>query len=97
MKNFEPKNKWIAWNTGRTYTEFGQRCAAVFVEPNGILFADFDRSIEYYLPDCPLDVAETMRRYDANDRTEHRPPSMGIEQFAVLRDWLLRVAKNQTA
>ena len=69
--------------------------AAIVIHPNGVLIADYDRRIEYFLPDCQLDRNEIMRRYDANDRTEYRPESMEIRAFLALRDWLCNEAKNQ--
>lgn len=90
------KKQYITWNTGRTYTEHGQRIAAIVVHPNGVLMADYDRGIEYFLPDCSLDRDEIMRRYDANDRTEYRPQAMDPVAFMALRDWLCNVAKNQS-
>ncbi len=60
----------IKWNTGRTYTEHGQRCAAMLHE-QGVLMVDVDRGIAYYLPDCELDQFSIMWRYDNNKRCEY--------------------------
>lgn len=85
----------ITWNTGRTYSEHGQRMAAIAIHPNGVLMVDYDRHIECFLPECPLERNEIMRRYDANERTEYRPESMEMAAFVALRDWLCNVAKTQ--
>lgn len=40
----------IVFNTGRLYTEFGQRIAAKQTPEGGILFVDVDRGIEGHVP-----------------------------------------------
>lgn len=49
----------IQWNTGRLYTEEGQRIIAETVE-NGIIFHDLDRYIDGFIPTvrCPTDKFE---------------------------------------
>jgi hypothetical protein len=82
----------IAWNTGRPYSAQGQRIAAEAVA-GGIIMADYDRGIEYFIPDCPLRISAIMERYDANDRTLNYPEAMAIEEFIALRDSLIATAK----
>lgn len=62
----------VRWNTGRTYTEHGQRMAAQSVG-DCVVMVDYDRMVEYMLPQCSLDVSAIMQRYDANDRTSFVP------------------------
>lgn len=40
----------IKFNTGRWYTEYGQRMAADRTEDGGFLFVDVDRMIDGYIP-----------------------------------------------
>ena len=61
----------ITFNTGRLYTEKGQRIAADFTEDGGILFADVDRCVDGYIdPEAIekhhlfLDQFSVMRAYD---------------------------------
>ena len=60
------KMKSIKWNTNRTYTDNGQRIAAVEIPNGGIYFADVDRGIDGVMSNCELDRNEIMRRYDNN-------------------------------
>ena len=85
---------YLTWNTGRSYTEHGQRMAAATVS-GGVIVVDYERTIEFYLPDCPLDRNEIMRRYDSNDRMEYRPQGIEIGEFLVIREWLKNEAKHQ--
>lgn len=61
----------------------------------GVMMADADRGIEYFLPDCVLDRQEIMRRYDANDRTEYRPEPMDSGDFFKLLGQLRAAALKQ--
>ena len=40
----------ITFNTGRNYTEHGQRIAAQRVESGAVVMIDIDRGIDYLLP-----------------------------------------------
>jgi hypothetical protein len=56
----------IAFNTGRLYTEHGQRIAAQRLDSGAILMLDIDRGIDYLLhPATALTRADVMRAYDA--------------------------------
>ena len=58
----------IAFNTGRTYTEEGQRIAAKRLDCGAIIMLDIDRGIDYLLhPTTPLTKAGVMRAYDVSD------------------------------
>lgn len=51
----------IRWNTGRWYTEYGQRMAAAETAEGGILFVDVDRMIEGYITPAVRAGAMPMR------------------------------------
>jgi hypothetical protein len=42
--------KTLAFNTGRQYSDAGQRIAAGLLDDGGILFVDIDRGLEYLIP-----------------------------------------------
>lgn len=60
----------LVWNTGRSYTAFGQRIGAIHLM-GGVFMSDQDRGINYFLPGANLQKDEIMSRYDYNDRTEY--------------------------
>jgi hypothetical protein len=41
--------KTLAFNTGRQYSEAGQRIAAGLLDDGGIIFVDIDRGLEYLI------------------------------------------------
>jgi len=58
----------LAFNTGRTYTEHGQRIAAQRLDCGAIIMLDIDRGIDYILhPTTQLTSADIMRAYDLSD------------------------------
>jgi hypothetical protein len=58
----------IAFNTGRLYTDHGQRIAAQRLESGAILMVDIDRGIDYLLPiGTQLKQNEVMYSYDCGD------------------------------
>jgi hypothetical protein len=59
--------KTLAFNTGRTYTECGQRVAATKLESGHIVMLDIDRHIDYILP-AQIDFTkrDIMWAYDSN-------------------------------
>jgi hypothetical protein len=59
--------KTLAFNTGRTYTENGQRIAATQLESGHIVILDIDRHIDVILPaQIEFTQAEIMWAYDLN-------------------------------
>lgn len=55
----------IKFNTGRTYTEFGQRIAAAKLENGCIIMVDIDRHIDLMFPaEIELTQRDVMRAYD---------------------------------
>jgi len=78
----------IVFNTGRTYTEGGQRIAARRLECGAIVMIDIDRHIDYLLPaDTALTQRAIMRAYDENAVVY--PSDVGLsyqDYYAVLDD-----------
>lgn len=55
----------ITFNTGRTYTECGQRIAARRLDSGAIIMFDIDRGIDYLFPaSTELTQRDVMRAYD---------------------------------
>jgi hypothetical protein len=84
----------IAFNTGRTYTESGQRIAARQLESGHIVMLDIDRGIDYMFP-ARVDLTQraVMRAYDCNVIVF--PSDVGLDYsdyYAVLAD--LRAVAN---
>ncbi len=58
----------IAFNTGRAYTECGQRIAARRLASGAVVMVDIDRGIDYLLPIATeLTKRAVMQAYDEND------------------------------
>ena len=57
----------ITFNTGRTYTEHGQRIAAQRLDSGHIVMLDIDRGIDYVLPtSTEFSPRGVMSAYDHN-------------------------------
>jgi hypothetical protein len=57
----------ISFNTGRGYTEAGQRIAATQLDDGRVVFVDVDRGIRYATNEpCELNQRAIMRAYDYN-------------------------------
>ena len=57
----------LGFNTGRTYTECGQRIAATQLESGHIIMVDIDRHIDVMLPaQVEFTQADIMWAYDLN-------------------------------
>ena len=78
----------ITFNTGRTYTECGQRIAARRLANGAIMMIDIDRDIDYLLPaSVALTQRDVMRAYD-NGVTTY-PSEIGLDYadyYAMLAD-----------
>lgn len=59
----------LVFNTGRTYTEHGQRIAATKWRDSDVLFHDVDRGIHGVIRNCPLEPMAILEKYDAADYT----------------------------
>ena len=56
--------KIIAFNTGRRYTDQGQRIAATLTEDGGLLFVDIDRGIDGFVSREKLGDNFELTRHD---------------------------------
>jgi hypothetical protein len=78
----------IAFNTGRTYTEYGQRIAARQLATGHIVMMDIDRGIDYLLPaQIELNKQNVMSAYDNNLHVY--PSDIGLsyeDYYAVLKE-----------
>jgi hypothetical protein len=60
--------KILSFNTGRWYTEAGQRIAATQLDDGRVVFVDVDRGIRYVTATpCELTQRAVMRAYDYNE------------------------------
>jgi hypothetical protein len=87
----------ITFNTGRTYTDEGQRIAAKRLECGAIAMIDIDRGIDYLFPAATkLTQNDVMRAYDYNENIS--PSHVGLsyeDYYAVLKE--LRAAAGEVA
>ena len=62
--------KTLAFNTGRQYSEAGQRIAAGLLDDGSILFVDIDRGLEYVIPEGAVSFTQAaiMAAYDKGDQ-----------------------------
>jgi hypothetical protein len=62
--------KTLAFNTGRQYSENGQRIAAGLLDDGDILFVDIDRGLEYVIPAGAVSFTQAaiMAAYDKGDQ-----------------------------
>ena len=76
--------KIIKWNTGRWYTEHGQRIAAGLLKNGKVGMVDIDRGI-FYQYNCELTREAVMHAYDYNLEGDffYGPEQREIEQAAL--------------
>ena len=78
----------IAFNTGRLYTEQGQRIAARRLTTGHIIMMDIDRGIDYLLPAyVELNKRDVMSAYDSNSHVY--PSDIGLDYsdyYAVVKE-----------
>ena len=79
--------KTLAFNTGRTYTECGQRIAATKLDSGHIVMLDIDRDIDYVLGALTmLTQSAIMWEYDHNlTITPHDAGISYEEYYAILK------------
>lgn len=66
MKEQDLHNQpYLLFNTGCRYTKHGQRILALQLG-NDILCYDYDRGIDYFFKDCPLDARKIEAREKAS-------------------------------
>jgi hypothetical protein len=64
----------IAFNTGRMYTEKGQRIAAtLLLENGGLLFVDIDRGIQAFVPAGRLPDGFSLTKADVMQVYDYQP------------------------
>ena len=83
----------IAFNTGRTYTECGQRIAARRIESGAVVMIDIDRQIDYLLPsDIELTPTGVMRAYDNNANIYTSAVNLSYENYYAALNELRQLA-----
>lgn len=90
-------NDTIAFNTGRTYTECGQRIAARQLESGHIVMLDIDRHIDCMFTDL-TEFNQTGIMWDYDHALCIFPSDIGMsysDYYAVLAD--LRAVANDVA
>jgi hypothetical protein len=92
------KYSHITFNSGRTYTQHGQRIAAADMGNGIVAMSDVDRGIDYVLKNCALDRYSIMNAYDMGDLASYADkeaimPYAEFRQFFVeLRELAFKVA-----
>ena len=79
--------KTLTFNTGRAYTEYGQRIAATKLESGPIVMVDIDRDIDYMFNALTmLTQAAIMWEYDHNLTIAPHDAGVSYEDYyAVLK------------
>ena len=80
--------KTLAFNTGRQYSENGQRIAAGLLDDGDIIFVDIDRGLEYLIPAGAVSFTQEaiLAAYDRGhlEWVEHwRPGHALIQQLSA--------------
>jgi hypothetical protein len=79
-------DKIISFNTGRQYSDNGQRIAAA-IHNGVVIMVDIDRGIDYALPAAALDRNSIMAAYD--DPASHTHVSSAFDNnFQLEREFL---------
>ena len=72
----------ITFNTGRNYTEHGQRIAAQRLESGHIIMIDIDRHIDYIFTDLtPFNQAGILNDYDNNLTTTPHDAGISYDEY----------------
>jgi len=80
-------DKIISFNTGRHYSEQGQRIAAAVAPSGVVIMVDIDRGIDYALPAAAVDRNSIMAAYD--DPALHTHVSAAFENnFQLEREFI---------
>lgn len=83
----------IAFNTGRTYTEHGQRIAAHRLESGHIVMIDIDRHIDYIFTDLtPFTPAGILKDYDSNATTTPHDAGVSYDEYYAVVNQLRSAA-----
>lgn len=85
----------IAFQTGRAYTQYGQRIAARRLESGIVAMVDIDRQIDYLLPaDTELTERGVMTAYDNNREVYGSDSGMTWEQISATYNELRDLARE---
>lgn len=88
----------ITFNTGRKYTEHGQRIAAQRVDSGAVVMVDFDRGIDYLLPiSTEFTQRGVMSAYDHNRVIYPSDVGLSYEDYYAIIKTLLAAAGAVTA
>ena len=72
----------LAFQSGRDYTEHGQRIAATQLESGHIVMLDIDRHIDYIFTDLtPFTQAGIMKDYDNNVATTPHDAGVSYDEY----------------
>ena len=72
----------ITFNTGRTYTEHGQRIAAQRLDCGHIIMVDIDRHIDYIFTDMtPFTRHGILKDYDNNVTTTPHDAGVSYDEY----------------
>jgi len=88
-------DKIISFNTGRQYSDKGQRIAAA-VHNGVVIMVDIDRGIDYALPAAALDRSSIMAAYD--DPALHTNVSSAFNNdFQLEREFLKQLEDHASS
>ena len=78
--------KTLAFNTGRQYSEAGQRIAAIELPSGHIAMLDLDRGLDYVIPAGAADLtqASIMGAYDRGDLENIWSLNIDLDQYAQI-------------
>lgn len=87
--------KTLAWNTGRTYTECGQRIAAALLDNGCIIMLDIDRHIDVLFSDATnFNQHDIMWDYDRNLCSNPNWVDLPYDTYYAVLDELRSVANQ---
>jgi hypothetical protein len=86
--------RFIAFNTGRQYSEAGQRIAAAQLPNGDIAMLDIDRNIDYLIPAgaCILNEYKILCAYDNGGLNQIDCHALGLNQYRALMAQLRNLA-----
>jgi hypothetical protein len=87
--------KTLTFNTGRTYTECGQRIAATQLESGHIIMVDVDRHLDVMLPaQVEFTQSDIMWAYDHNMYVDPREIDLPYGDYYEIVRQLTDVARD---
>lgn len=89
------KMSTLSFNSGRTYTEYGQRIAAHKLKSGEIIMLDIDRGIDYLFPSTiEFTKRDIMQAYDNNNNIYPYEIDLDIGTYYSLLSQLREIANN---